>query len=188
MAPLRLPYKRLKSSPLHGFLPRMAFWSCIRAEPSRDKLAVLTVQQAGFVTFAPKIRVVFRREPVPLFNGYFFARIEAQWRAIERSPGVSHIIKFQADAPARIPDSEIEALRARTGEDGVVRLAAAQSKRRHAFAAGEKVDIVLGPFRGLAAVHSGMSAAQREIVLLEILGATRRVAIATDFVAPVMPA
>jgi hypothetical protein len=36
----------------------------------------------------------------PLFNTYFFARIEERWRAIERAMGVASVVKFGAQ-PAR---------------------------------------------------------------------------------------
>jgi hypothetical protein len=44
--------------------------------------------------------------------------------------------------------------------------------------------IVAGPFQGLAAIHSGMSVAQREVVLLMLLGRVRPVRIPSGLIAP----
>jgi transcription antitermination factor NusG len=164
---------------------QMPYWSVVRTEPQRDKLAVLTIRQAGFVLFAPKIRVPFRKEPVLLFCNYLFVLIEAQWRAIERAPGVSHLVKFD-DSPARIQDRDIEALRARSDEDGVVRLQGPPPAPKRRYAAGQRVKITGGSLSGFSALHSGMSAAEREIVLIQMLGGERRVAVPGGFVEPVV--
>jgi hypothetical protein len=49
---------------------------------------------------------------------------------------------------------------------------------------GEPVRILAGPFEGLNAIHSGLSTRAREIILLEMLGGQRRVAIDRALVLP----
>ena len=46
---------------------------------------------------------------------------------------------------------------------------------RRVFKKGEHVKIIAGQFASFAAIHTGMSAKQREIVLINMLGATRPV-------------
>jgi transcription antitermination factor NusG len=85
-----------------------------------------------------------------------------------------------------MPDAEIDAIRAMIDEHGFVRLPDAPSKpSRHVFKKNERVKIIAGPFQGVAALHSGLSAANREICLLAILGSSqRRVAIPSHQVEP----
>jgi transcription antitermination factor NusG len=164
----------------------MPFWAVVRAVPHHDRLAAECVAMAGFETFVPKIRVKVesRWRTTPLFAGYFFVRVIEQWRAIERTMGVLTVVKVGA-TPSRCPDEEIAKLIARSDPDGVIRLSARPLlTQRQAFAPGSKVAIVDGPFRGFSGVYAGMGARERELVLLNVLGATRPVAIAANLVAP----
>jgi transcription antitermination factor NusG len=168
-------------------LPRaMAYWAVVRAIPQHERLAAESVGRAGFETFIPRIRARSgsRWRTIPLFGVYFFARIEDRWRAIERAMGVLDVVKFGA-APARCPDEEIAKLIARADPDGVVRLQARPpSASSRTFAPGAHVAIANGPFAGLDAIHTGMTAHERELVLLHILGARRPVEIAAGLLAP----
>ena len=93
------------------------------------------------------------------------------------------LIRF-GDEPAHVPEIEIAGLKARMDSDGLIVLPVPPPSRKRVYAKGEKVRIVGGPFDGLAGVHSGMSAAEREIVLLTLLNAPRRVAIPAHLVRP----
>jgi transcriptional antiterminator RfaH len=111
-----------------------------------------------------------------------FVRVIGQWRAIERSPGVLALIKF-GEQPARCPDAEVGALLARADRDGIIRLPSRASSSRRVFAPGAKVSITDGPFRGLSGIYQGMSAREREVVLLDLLGGKRPVEIAAGLLA-----
>ena len=54
---------------------------------------------------------------------------------------------------------------------------------RHVFTKGESVKIIAGPLEGVAALHTGLSAAEKEILLITMLGASRRVAVPRHLVA-----
>jgi transcriptional antiterminator RfaH len=164
----------------------MPFWAVVRAVPHHDRLAAECVAMAGFETFVPKIRVrsESRWRTTPLFAGYFFTRIIDQWRVLERTMGVLCVVKVGA-VPSKCPDEEIAALLERSDPDGVIRLRAHPlSPPRRVLVPGAKVAIVDGPFRGLEGVYAGMSARERELVLLNVLGASRPVAIAAHLIAP----
>ena len=119
-------------------------------------------------------RIETRRSVQPLFSGYTFVLIIDRWRAIETTIGVLCLVKF-GDAPARVPDREIEALRRRADEHGLIRLPAKPpSVPKHVFRKGEKVRIIGGPFEGVRAIHSGMRAGDRERILLSLLGSPSR--------------
>jgi transcription antitermination factor NusG len=165
----------------------MSYWCVARSTQNHENLAVDTVTMAGFETFAPKTRVQVgaKWRTAPLFTTYFFARVEARWRPIERSLGVASVVKFGA-APAKVPDAEIAKLIARSDPDGVVRLAARPPPGaiRPALALGSKVMIADGPLVGFDGLYAGMGAGDRELVLMNILGAQRPVEIAAGLIVP----
>ena len=149
-------------------------------------MAAESVCQAGFEVLAPKLRerVGSRWRTVPLFPGYFFVRVIDRWRAIQHSMGVLTIVKVGA-TPARCPDAEIAALLERSDADGIIRLVARPlHPRRHILTPGAAVAITGGPFAGLNGVYAGMSARERELVLLNILGASRQVEVAANLIVP----
>jgi transcription antitermination factor NusG len=111
-------------------------------------------------------------------------RIVEQWRSINTTLGVLCLVRV-GDCPARCPDNEVEALRSRMDATGVIRLPPPPApKARHVFAKGERVKILAGPLEGFAALHTGLSAAEKEILLIGMLGAQRRIAVPGHLVAP----
>ena len=85
--------------------------------------------------------------------------------------------------PSRRPDEEIVKLIERADADGVIRLLPRRDARPSRFAEGAKVQIVAGPFRSFEAIHTGHMAQERELILLELLGAQRQVAVDSRLVA-----
>jgi hypothetical protein len=100
----------------------MPFWAVVRAQQNHERLAVESVGvRLGYEIFTPRIRVrvASRWKTVGLFGSYFFCRIESQWRAIERAPGVLNLIKT-GDSLAKCPDAEIAKLLDRSDADGII--------------------------------------------------------------------
>jgi transcriptional antiterminator RfaH len=164
----------------------MAFWAVVRAAPNRERLACESVVQAGFEIFVPRIRVRVGSQwrTTPLFGSYFFARIIDRWRVIERSPGVLSTIKF-GTSPARCPDEEIARLIERSDRDGIIRLPPRPlSPPRRTFSRGAMVAIADGPFAGFSGLYAGQTVHDREIILLDILGASRPVEVSAGLLAP----
>jgi transcription antitermination factor NusG len=97
--------------------------------------------------------------------------------------GVLKLVKF-GEAPARCPDREVDSLKAMV-VGGFVRLPDKPSKPpRRVFMKGVAVKIVGGPFQGVKALHSGLSAADKEILLIAMLGSSsRRIAVPSHLVA-----
>jgi transcriptional antiterminator RfaH len=167
----------------------MPYWAVARTAPHHERLAVESVGLAGFETFVPRIRVKVGAQwrTTPLFGCYFFVRVVDRWRAIERTMGVLSVVKF-GSTPARCPDEEIAALLDRADPDGVIRLSArplaSQPSPRRVLEKGAPVAIAGGPFRGFAAIHTGMTAQERELVLIDLLGRKMTVAVPADHVVP----
>jgi transcription antitermination factor NusG len=164
----------------------MPFWSVVRSLPQREKFAAERVQALNYPVFLPLVPSGRKGagEGRPLFAGYFFAQISSQWRPIATCVGVLCILKT-GDCPAKLPDREVEALRNMVDAHGFVRLPDAPAKTsRHVFKKNERVKIIGGPFQGVAALHSGLSAAQKEILLISMLGAPRRISVPSSLIVP----
>src|SRR5262245_49283019 len=157
------------------------YWAAAQLQPQRDTLALHFLRQAGFETYAPRLRerrtVVGRkviRTPL-LFPGYLFVLIELQWHTARWSPGVVRLI-MDGVSPAVVPDAVIAEIRAReTG--GLIEL-----PRRSKFSPGDRVRLLHGPFAGHVGLYAGMKPRERVEVLLAILGGSQRVTLAADAV------
>jgi transcription antitermination factor NusG len=150
----------------------MSYWAVARSVPNHDRLAAECIALAGFEIFVPRVRskVGAKWRTMPLFPSYLFVRIESQWRAIERTMGVFAVVK-NGSMPARCPDVEIKQLLERADPDGIIRLGARPSSlSRHEFTPGAAVSIAAGPLAGFSGLYAGQKAADRELILLDLLG------------------
>jgi transcriptional antiterminator RfaH len=159
------------------------YWSCIRFELGRERLAMHLLRAGGFEAYHPVIRVQ-RRTPAGrrvdgssgLFGVYGFVLIQSRWYDARWCPGVCGLLLAADGRPAKVGDEVIAALRAREDEHGFITL----TKRRPEweFAPGDQLRITKGAFAGHVVFYEGMSSRQRIEVLLAMLGAQRRVSLA----------
>jgi transcription antitermination factor NusG len=158
-------------------MPDAAYWAVARVQSQREAFAAEQLQARGFEVFLPKIET--RRSVAPLFVGYVFVFIVGgHWLAIDRTFGVCSTIKF-GDCPARVPDAEIAAIRARANERGIIELPPEPPK--HVFRKGDRVKVLMGgcAFDG---IHTGHSLRDRQRILLQVLGSVRPVMVASHLV------
>ena len=155
----------------------MGYWACARLEPHRERLALHCLGLAGYVTYLPRIRERRlshgRRIEVrpPLFPGYAFFVVEAQWHSARWSVGVLGLI-MNGLQPAKVPDRVIDEIRGRE-RNGLIELAPPPSLRR-----GARVRILAGPFRDHLAIFADMRPRQRVEILLQLLGGEQRATLA----------
>ena len=136
----------------------------------------------GFDVFLPLIQT--KRASAPLFTGYFFCRIVDRWRAINTTFGVLCLVRT-GDCPAKCPDHEIDSLKAMIDGHDYIRLPEAPPPPvRRQIAIGAKVQITGGAFGGMSGLYASQSTRERELVLLNLLGGQRPVAIAANLVVP----
>jgi transcription antitermination factor NusG len=156
------------------------YWSVFRAAPNREHLAIAGVMAQGFEVFRPLLRTKIgsRWTRIGLFPGYSFVRILGAWRAIDRTPGVLGLIK-NGDTPAKCPDAEVGRLLVRCDGDNVIRFLRPPIVTKSAFQPGDRITV-----RGFDAVYLGMSAQDRELVLMTVLGSQRQVEVAAGLLAP----
>lgn len=145
-------------------------WCVALSRPNSEHRAQLHLERQGFVTYVPRFneRVAIGGKkvlrPRPLFPRYLFIQqLLGRWRSITGTIGVAQLLCVD-DKPMTMPDAEIEKLKARE-HNGFVVLDAEPK-----FKPGQSVRIANGELAGMLGLYSGMSARDREIVLLNILG------------------
>jgi transcription antitermination factor NusG len=160
-----------------------AFWGVVRSLPKREAFAAERLRtDHGFEVFLPLVQT--QRASVPLFRGYFFCRIIDRWQSINSTFGVLCLVRV-GDCPARCPDHEIDSLKAMIDGHGYIKLPEAPPPPvRRKIAIGARVRIAAGPFGGMTGLYAGISAKDRERVLLHVLGGQREIRIASNLVVP----
>jgi transcriptional antiterminator RfaH len=158
----------------------VAFWAVARLQLHREQLALRFLEQEGFQPYYPTLREWGRRfgrkveTHRPLFVGYCFVMVTLQWSRARWAPGVAHLLMNGA-MPARCPDRVIEEIRKREVR-GAIEVPKGGLQR------GDRIRILAGPFTGRLAIYSGMKPRERVEVLLQVLGAGRRLELARSAV------
>jgi transcriptional antiterminator RfaH len=161
----------------------MPYWAVARTNVQHEQLAASCLATAGYEVLFPRVKAGGAVRP--LFACYLFValgELGQGWHVVNRTIGVIRMVAF-GDKPARVPDPEIEALKRRMDGRGLITLPPPPRPGRRIFLKGERVQITGGPLAGLSALHTGMTAHERELVLVAMLGAQRQVAIAAHLIA-----
>jgi transcriptional antiterminator RfaH len=154
----------------------VAYWTAAQLEPNRERIALLLLAQERFTVYAPRLRVRRivrgRREDreAPLFPGYCFIQVVAEWYRARWCPGIRRLV-MDGLQPAKVPDVVIDEIRARE-RNGAIELL------KRGLKPGDRVRLLAGPFQGHLAIFAGMSGLERVAVLLQILGSQHRVTLA----------
>jgi len=105
----------------------------------------------GIEVFYPKLLLVgagkVGRQIIPLFPNYIFVRIDVsspEYYSVLWCRGVKKLVST-GEAPSVVEDHIVEFLRAQADSDGLI-------KATSNLKAGDDVQIVKGPFRGLAGI------------------------------------
>src|SRR5262249_7545955 len=157
------------------------YWAAAQLQPQRERLALHFLAQAGFETYAPRLRerrTVHGRKIIRtplLFPGYAFVWIELQWSQARWAPGVARLI-MDGLMPAIVPEVVITAIKAREAR-GLIELPKPPLARP-----GDRVRVLAGPFAGQIGLYAGMKPRERIEGLLSILGGSRRMTLAADAV------
>jgi len=149
-----------------------AAWYCLKSQPKHEHIAAANLRRHGNMeVFNPRLRIRQAKPTGPvwvwesLFPGYLFAffPLKLGLDQVRYTSGVKHVVQFGGLFPV-IPAAVIHDLRESMGGEETI-------EHVPTFAPGEEVQIMDGPFCGLAAViERPASAARRVQVLLEFLG------------------
>lgn len=138
---------------------RRGYWTAVCTHSGQERRAAHHVERQGFKHYLPETLNGRRRER--LFPNYLFVFITDRWRCLIGTRGIRRLI-MAGEKPTPMPKREIDALKARE-KDGIIELPPR-------FCEGDKVRITHGPFTDCMALFAGDAAADRCMVLIEMLG------------------
>jgi transcriptional antiterminator RfaH len=163
-------------------MPDASYWAVARVH--NEGLARICLAERGYSVFAPQIETR-RRTLALLFPSHIFVLVVSHWMSANRAPGVVELIRF-GEHPARCPTTEIEALKARLGPNGVIALPPPPPPPpKRIIKPGARVRVIDGPFRGLNGIFQGQTSRDRILVLMSVLNAARPVKIHAASIAPI---
>jgi transcriptional antiterminator RfaH len=152
----------------------MVTWCVVYTQALKEAIAAQNLLEQGFEVYLPRFKKLRRHarkvEEVlaPLFPRYVFVGMDrdvAQWRSINGTRGVSHLLMTDDRHPASVPTAVIESLKAQEISAGVVPV-----ETLVAFVKGEKVRILEGAFKDHVAIFDGLDDKSRVQILLTFLG------------------
>jgi len=161
-------------------------WFLVQLKPKGLQRARCNLARQDFSLFCPMEPVTkisrgrfgsFWRE---LFPGYLFVGFDpatAPWRMINSTFGVARLVTFGKAAPTPLPADLIEGLQSRCDADGHL-------LPPKILKAGDRVQIVQGPFSDLTAKIERITPDQRVWVLLDVLGRQTPISLDRDHLQP----
>lgn len=153
-------------------------WYVVHTQPHNETRADVNLRRQGYATYLPRYqrnrRHARRTEAVirPLFPRYLFVMLDVardQWRAIQSTFGVSHLL-VAGDEPLAVPAGVVDEIMARESSNGLVKLGLPQG-----ISIGSRVRLIDGLFAETEGVVERIADNQRVAVLLQLLGRQVRV-------------
>jgi transcriptional antiterminator RfaH len=153
-------------------------WFVAQTKPNCHQIAVRNLVRQGFQSFLPleektaRSGTKFVTKMRPLFPGYIFIAlnpISGGWRTINSTYGITRIVSV-GNVPRAVPSDLVSALMKRC--DGEGKLLAPR-----VLMPGDQVSLLKGPLANFVATVESVAPDQRIWILLELLGAERRVAV-----------
>ena len=148
-------------------------WLLLQVKPRQEMRALENLERQQGECYCPQMRIekLSRGKRIEaeeaLFPGYLFINAQPEkngltYTSIRSSRGVSKIVGFGAE-PLKVPEALIAQIKLREESElmGVSAIGLPQ--------AGDNINILEGPFKGLKAVFSHVDGLQRSIVLINLL-------------------
>lgn len=140
-------------------------WAVATTAPNSEARAAIHLDRQEIVHYSPRFRDHTRRVR-SLFPGYIFVQERSAWRPVLGTRGISGLITG-SDGPALVIDNEIQDIRDREDEEGLVVLP-------DPYADGSRVRVSRGALTGAEGVCAGMLGQDRVFVLLKFMGQITR--------------
>ncbi len=154
-------------------------WYLIHTKPRMEKQAEENLNRQGFETYLPMVTTRRRRNSryikvvEAFFPRYLFIYLSSKtdnWAPIRSTLGVSRLIQF-GGIPAIAPLELISVLKANEDNLGF------QETEKKEMKAGDKVNIINGPFTGYSGLYNKKKSTERVTILLDIVGKRSEVTI-----------
>lgn len=165
--------------------PGQTAWYLVHTKVRQEMVALHNLERQGYPCYLPQLKVEKRWHgrvqwvTEPLFPRYLFIRLGSGlgargWGPIRSTIGVSRLVTF-GHAPPRISDEVVAAIQHDLAHEPA---------QRRCFAAGDAVQIMEGPFKGLEAVYDMADGQARALVLIQMLHQTVRLSIGIQSIDP----
>ena len=150
-------------------------WYIARIKPNSYKSAIQNLEQQGFETFLPKMKITQRQKNkfivknVYVFPGYMFVCFDPRiitWTKINSTYGVSKILAFN-NKPSEISSDLIQELKTRYEINS-------NAIQKEKLQKGDSIKFYAGPFADLIAKVENVDENNRIWVLLEAMGGYQR--------------
>jgi transcriptional antiterminator RfaH len=143
-------------------------WRLIYTKPQQEKVALDNLTRQNYQCYLPLInkeKILRGKKTLtkePMFPRYLFVSLshdgKQNWSPIRSSVGVSHLVNFGGLA-ASLDDEMMDNLKQKIDKALVVK----------AFAIGDKVQILTGPFKGMEAIFNTYKGEDRAMLLLNFM-------------------
>ena len=157
-------------------------WYAVQHKPAQANRAIANLEYQGIECFHPEIEVETiqggkrRMKVEPLFRGYLFIHLELtdpMWHKLRSTRGVVRVVSF-GNRPSPIDDQIIEQIR--HGMEA--------AEEAGGIKAGDRLEILEGPFRGLNATFQEYDGETRAMILIDFLQKQHRVSMELEKVRP----
>lgn len=162
-------------------------WIVARTKPNREKWAAENLAQQKYEHYMPLIPVMQKGAnglgkavAEPLFRSYIFVKARHCWHAVLSTFGIASVV-MAGERPALILERDIQAIREREGDGGLVIL---PKHTPTVLRPGMRVRVKNGPFMNHRGIHIGSEAKERERVLMDLLGGKQKFLFDTDDLEP----
>lgn len=164
----------------------MQHWYAVQTKARSENLAQMHLNRQGYVTHLPLLRNARHRRGrwcstiEPLFPGYLFVQLDMATQnsaPIRSTRGVVGLVRFGNEMrpmPRRLMQSLLDAQLEQVAIDP-----------SDLFSEGDRVILVDGPMKGLAAIVQAKQGRDRVLLLLDLLGRENRVVVSPHQLAPV---
>jgi transcriptional antiterminator RfaH len=164
----------------------MQNWYVIQTKPRQESVAVENLKRQGYATYCPHMAQAKRRRQrwqkviEPLFPRYLFVQLAMgidDFGPIRSTIGVLNMVRFGGQ-PATIPQQAIENIQQQE------QILLGQPGDQPNWKAGDKVQVIDGPFAGLNGIFQKQNSEERVIILLNLLGQKNSVAVEANSIIP----
>lgn len=156
-------------------------WYVVYSKPHKEESAQFHLRSKGLEVFFPRLllppSIRRRKQIVPLFPNYLFARIRIpeEYDCVTWTPGVKRLVSFN-DVPLAIDEGVVTYLMRQANPAGVI-------TARSNLKVGQEVRISGGPLDGLAGIiQEPPDARGRVRILMELLSRRIKVEVPLEFV------
>jgi transcriptional antiterminator RfaH len=163
-------------------------WYLVHARPRQESIAEEHLRRQGYEAYFPRVQLPRLRASRwidavdALFPRYLFVGLEPGVQSlhpVRSTRGVAKVVRF-GERYAAVPSVLLDSLRDRECARGVHVLST------QPFHAGDRVNIIAGPFEGLEAIFEARQGGDRVRLLIELIGTTTRAVLPAGHVLPTL--